>query len=192
MADIIEPQVAYDATVPQNAVASNVAVDPAKAAQQKQEAFLQSHGIQYDIRETETADGIKHRAVMITSIPDSFQETLRFFLDPESNPCWFTGCNELREQYKKEKESKADCSECQEGALIRKYSTLVEEAIHRDKIAKHELSKLNESQQAEWYRNTGAVGVPGIGEGSGGGATQQQGLLRRAAKRIAKVFGFNK
>ena len=56
------------------------------------------------------------------------QEIIPFFVD--SSPCWFPGCEELREEYRKELEKLgSNCPGCQRGALMRKFAPRVEDAI---------------------------------------------------------------
>lgn len=60
-------------------------------------------------------------------------DVYRFF--SPSSPCWFEGCEELRERFDaevQEAQSRAGeaCSGCLRGPIIRKYVPLVEEALH--------------------------------------------------------------
>lgn len=59
-------------------------------------------------------------------ITDEVKHNMRFFSD--HTPCWFPGCEKLRESYKAElakMEANGDCKGCEKGALIRKYIQLV-------------------------------------------------------------------
>lgn len=56
------------------------------------------------------------------------KDIIPFFVD--SSPCWFEGCEELREEYRKELEKLGtNCPGCQRGALMRKFAPRVEDAI---------------------------------------------------------------
>ena len=58
------------------------------------------------------------------------QDIIPFFV--ESSPCWFPGCEELREEYRKELgKLGSNCPGCQRGALMRKFAPRVEAAIAR-------------------------------------------------------------
>ena len=56
------------------------------------------------------------------------KDIIPFFVD--SSPCWFRGCEELREEYRAELEKLGtNCPGCQRGALMRKFAPRVEDAI---------------------------------------------------------------
>lgn len=55
-------------------------------------------------------------------IPEVEKEAIKVFVD--SVPCWFDGCEKLRQEYKKELEDnklEPGCSSCKKGAILRKY-----------------------------------------------------------------------
>jgi hypothetical protein len=63
-------------------------------------------------------------------VTDEVKRNMKFF--SEHSPCWFEGCEKLRELYKKEVtelESNGNCQGCQKGAVIRKYLQLVATTI---------------------------------------------------------------
>lgn len=63
-------------------------------------------------------------------IPEIEKQALKVFVD--SVPCWFDGCQELRNKYKQElKENSIDegCSSCKKGPIIRKYLKLAAQAL---------------------------------------------------------------
>lgn len=109
--------------------------DPAIKAQQAQIAYMERNGLGYTRvdKDTTLPDGtvVRKNSLMISSIPEEFQELLSFFLDEQ--PCWFTGCEDMRELYKAELGEDASCSSCQKGALIRKYTELAKAAVRADK-----------------------------------------------------------
>lgn len=57
------------------------------------------------------------------------KDVIPFFA--ETSPCWFKGCEELREEYQRElgKLGKG-CPECNRGPLMRKFAPRVEDAIN--------------------------------------------------------------
>lgn len=56
----------------------------------------------------------------VTQIDPQTQRAYQFFLP--DNPCWFDGCDELREEYEQAVEARgSDCPACKKGELIRKY-----------------------------------------------------------------------
>lgn len=63
------------------------------------------------------------------SIPEEEKEATKLFID--SYKCWFEGCQELRDAYKKELASLGDasCVPCKKGAIWRKYIRKTVEAI---------------------------------------------------------------
>jgi len=76
--------------------------------------------------------GPDHKPTPMVSAED--REALAFF--SKHAPCWFAGCEELREQYQKELDAlPADCPGCQEGALMRKYIPRIVQAIRAAKDA---------------------------------------------------------
>lgn len=47
-----------------------------------------------------------------------------------NDPCWFPGCQELRDQYQQEleaREKEGECKKCEKGTLMRKYLRLAAE-----------------------------------------------------------------
>lgn len=61
----------------------------------------------------------------VTKVSPEQQKILGFFV--ASTPCWFEGCNELREKYLAEVAAQpAGCPDCQKGAIIRKYKAIIE------------------------------------------------------------------
>lgn len=117
------------------AVVDTHADDPAIKAQQAQIAYMERNGLGYTKVEKDTTlpDGtvVRKNSLMINSIPEEFQELLSFFLDDQ--PCWFTGCEDLRELYHAELGEDASCTSCHKGALIRKYTELAKAAVRSDK-----------------------------------------------------------
>lgn len=73
----------------------------------------------------------------LSSISDEARELMQVF--NMSQPCWFKGCEELRQQYKAEKEA-SGCKTCQ-GAIMRKYMALAKAMIKADPDRK--IPKLN-------------------------------------------------
>lgn len=66
-------------------------------------------------------------------VPVADDEISPFF---GKGPCFFTGCEELRASYRKELETLAkggNCSDCDKGAVVRKYQERVRHAIAADK-----------------------------------------------------------
>lgn len=66
-------------------------------------------------------------------IPEEEKEATKLFID--SYECWFDGCKELREAYKKELASLGDenCIPCKKGAIWRKYIRKTVDALKRQK-----------------------------------------------------------
>lgn len=66
--------------------------------------------------------------IKVTSISPEAQRVLSFF---SAAPCWFAGCEDLRQQYKAElaEAEKANCRGCAKGPIMRKYQALVSKAI---------------------------------------------------------------
>ena len=64
-----------------------------------------------------------HTPIVVT---EEMKKNMRFF--SEHTPCWFPGCESLREAHQNELqalEAEAPCSDCDKGALVRKYLKLV-------------------------------------------------------------------
>lgn len=75
----------------------------------------------------ETKDGPNGENIIVGYNP-VLLETMKFFKKEE--PCFFPGCEELREQHARELESKgAECPSCVKGELQRKYMVLVKRAL---------------------------------------------------------------
>ena len=69
-----------------------------------------------------------HNVLSASNITEIQRRDVRFFGE---TPCWFEGCEELREAYKAEKaalEAKPDCKNCETSALMRKYFKKVADA----------------------------------------------------------------
>ena len=66
---------------------------------------------------------------IIDSVPQKEQEVISFFVP--GKPCWFPGCEALRAEYAAELAAigGANCTNCQQGALIRKYRPRVAAAL---------------------------------------------------------------
>jgi len=66
------------------------------------------------------------------SLDRNTKELFKFF--SPSVPCWFDGCEELREQYKNEKQKLLDkhdgnCPACAEGQLVNKYLAIIKQKV---------------------------------------------------------------
>lgn len=82
---------------------------------------------------------LMRRTTVVDSISDREKEISKFYT---SRPCWFNNCEELRKQYKEEREqltsSSVDtkngtiCTQCGLGPLMRKYNKLVGQALDAD------------------------------------------------------------
>ena len=69
---------------------------------------------------------------VVSAISSDDRRILNFF--STAAPCWFAECEDLRQQYAAEIAAlAAGCPDCQKGAVIRKYQTLVK---------KHEQTKV--------------------------------------------------
>lgn len=64
-----------------------------------------------------------YRVVTIpTSIPEVEKEAIKVFI--ETYPCWFPGCQEIRDAYNRElgeQQNKDGCTSCKKGTIMRKY-----------------------------------------------------------------------
>ena len=87
---------------------------------------MMAHGAKFEKR---------GNTIMVQELPALEQEVFRFF--SLSQPCWFGGCEKLREEYAEAKAA-ADCPKC-EGTLIRKFTPRVRQALqqHHEKEAIH-------------------------------------------------------
>lgn len=77
--------------------------------------------------------------IVIKSIPPDEAELNKFYT--LQIPCWFNGCEELRDEYKKAlvKAGKGDagsCTDCEKGAIMRMFAERVKLAIKNSKNAK--------------------------------------------------------
>ena len=77
--------------------------------------------------------------IVIKSIPPDEAELNKFYT--LQIPCWFNGCEELRNEYKKAlaKAGKGDagsCTDCEKGAIMRMFAERVKLAIKNSKNAK--------------------------------------------------------
>lgn len=77
--------------------------------------------------------------IVIKSIPSDEAELNKFYT--LQIPCWFNGCEELREEYKKAltKAGNGDagtCTDCEKGAIMRMFAERVKLAIKNSKNAK--------------------------------------------------------
>jgi hypothetical protein len=73
------------------------------------------------IEEQITTEKNEEGVSVVTGVSPQFQEMMKFFsLD---TPCFFEGCEEMREKYKKDLDKLGGdgCKGCKKGALIRKY-----------------------------------------------------------------------
>jgi hypothetical protein len=75
-----------------------------------------------------TARGIgyteKEGQIVITAIPDAERKVIEALTDAKR--CWFPGCSEIVAAYNEERKNlSADCPQCQVGALMRKYRSLL-------------------------------------------------------------------
>lgn len=71
-------------------------------------------------------------ATIPTFIPQVEKDALKVFID--SIPCWFNGCEQIREAYNNELKRTADskqskCSDCKKGPVLRKYLRKVVEIL---------------------------------------------------------------
>lgn len=71
---------------------------------------------------------VTQRVTVLSSLTDEAKEL--FEVLNFNTPCWFKGCDKLREQYKEEKEN-TGCQTCI-GALTRKYMSLAKIMIQAD------------------------------------------------------------
>lgn len=119
--------VGTDSSVEESTKTPEQLLEEAKKLSQKKSSevsdFLTANGVEFDT----SGDGKAARK--IKSAPPEFLEVFKFF--SEHTPCWFEGCEELREQYNKELEDLGDdCKECDKGALIRKYHAKVRSIVY--------------------------------------------------------------
>ena len=109
----------------------------------------------------------------IVSKPDNLTvEALSVFSD--HRPCWFKGCQELRDEFNKVIASIPGCPGCKRGKLILKYLPRAKELIKQ--------------HYATDKHNTGAKKVSGSGTEGTVRTEEHPSVLRRAAACIAKVF----
>lgn len=71
-------------------------------------------------------------ATIPTFIPQVEKDALKVFID--SIPCWFNGCEQIREAYNNELKRTVDskqsqCSDCKKGPVLRKYLRKVVEIL---------------------------------------------------------------
>lgn len=114
-------------------------------------ANLNSRGIGYDIVKDPVLDSEGNPVldskgnqtfttrVVIKSIPEEELELNRFYT--LQIPCWFTGCENLREEYKAALDKAGNkhdgtCTDCEKGAIMRMFADRVKLAIKNSKNAK--------------------------------------------------------
>lgn len=188
----------------------------------EKEALMEEYGASYvwetkDARDPETNELIldaagnptKVRVLTITSVSDTTQRAMGFFLD--TVPSFFPGCDELRVQYKEELAAakNAGCTGCQEAALKRKYIRIVLD--HLKEYEKHGVRRATESKYEEKpvYHyipdalkkqfnvdetdpNTRVRKVSDPVSSSKPRVEAERSVLRKATSYIAKIFGFGK
>jgi hypothetical protein len=69
---------------------------------------------------------------VITRIPEKDQQVYRFF--STDYPCYFEGCQELRDRYNQEIENleKKNCKDCDKIDTIKKFKRLVRTALEKE------------------------------------------------------------
>lgn len=82
---------------------------------------------------------VYNNRIIIKSVPPEEAELNRFYA--LQIPCWFGGCEELREEYKEalEKARKGPdgtCTDCEKGAIMRMFADRVKLAIKNSKSGK--------------------------------------------------------
>lgn len=148
---------------------------------------LKSRGIGYKIVEEPMNDlqgrlitdvhgqPIVKQTIIVTSVPDLESKVNRFF--SPYTPCFFKGCEELREQYKNALEKAGmteDCTGCQKGVIMRKFEPEVRALIQRH----------------EGYTNTRTQPLPRPNGSGQKGSGEKKSMLRRAADRVASLLGY--
>jgi hypothetical protein len=90
-----------------------------KEQMSQKEHLLKSRGYEFHY----DAEG----KMVIDKVPTREAKIMTFF--SPSSPCWFTGCEELRQEYYKElaKIDTPGCPQCMKGSLIRKYQDKIRE-----------------------------------------------------------------
>lgn len=105
---------------------------------------LQARGIGYETVQEDVLDEngnpildkhgkpLQRTRLIVRSVPESEAEVNRFFV--LSVPCWFKGCEELREEYKKALDDASQdnkpCTNCKKGAIMRMMEERVRLAIN--------------------------------------------------------------
>ena len=114
-------------------------------------ANLTARGIGYEIAKDPVMDKdgkqlldsngqpVYNNRIIIKSVPPEEAELNRFYT--LQIPCWFGGCEELREEYKAaiEKARKGPdgtCTDCEKGAIMRMFADRVKLAIKNSKSGK--------------------------------------------------------
>lgn len=112
-------------------------------------ANLTSRGIGYEIVKDPVLDSegkqvldahghpVYNNRIVIKSIPPEEAELNRFYT--LQIPCWFNGCEELRQEYTAElakagaKKEGGTCTDCEKGAIMRMFADRVKLAIKNSK-----------------------------------------------------------
>lgn len=148
---------------------------------------LKSRGIEYKIVEESMNDSqgrlitdihgqpVIKQTIIVTSVP-ALESKVNKFFSPYT-PCFFEGCEELRERYKDALEKAGmteECTGCQKGAIMRKFEPEVRALIQRH----------------EGYTNTRTQPLSRPNGSSQKGAGEKKSMLRRAADRVASLLGY--
>lgn len=115
------------------------------------------------------------KTIIVTSVPTLESEVNKFF--SPYTPCWFDGCEELRERYNNalEKEGMTeDCTGCQKGVIMRKFEPEVRALIQRH----------------AGHTNTRTQPLSRPAGSSQKGSGEKKSMLRRAADHIASLLGY--
>lgn len=145
--------------------------------QAQRDKILEGLGIHTTLSKVKVKDKVtgeeKEVEARIVSKPDDLTvEALAVFSD--HRPCWFEGCQELRDEFNKVIASIPGCPGCKRGKLILKYLPRAKELIKQ--------------HYATDKRHTGAEEIPGSGTEGPGRTAKHPSVLRRAAACFAKVF----
>lgn len=158
---------------------------------------MDEQGVGYEIVELEEKqpDGsiIKKKTIMVNKVPPMLMDVAKFF-DVANVPCWFKGCEELRERYVEALNGigGASCTGCAKGRLIRQFTPLVQQLLKSSEAAGRDILYQKLAQDPETYNEesipTRTIQVPGSGSSSAKGTSTWKALLRRATTGIKKIF----
>jgi hypothetical protein len=170
------------------------AVNIESALQRLLDRGFKAEIIEADIKQPDGTT-VRRQSIRILHTPPQERALAAFFADPDAE-CNFPGCKELQRQYKEalQRAGGSACTSCEKGKIMRNMGPLVIKAMGiglDNTIAPAVQSSQSHAVQTKHTAaaNTGTVEVSGPGRESQAGTGNKPSLLRRAAARVAKIFG---